>query len=60
MNCPLEGEVAPERCGTCCASLKHVPCPVDLYNPTFVEICLGTTIEELKKEHPEWEGVLLE
>ena len=53
-KCPLEGEVTLEECVGCYGSLKHVPCPLDLHNPTFVKECLRTTIKELTKTHPDW------
>ena len=60
MKCPLEGEVAPESCAACYASLRHVPCPLDLHNPIFVKECLRTSIEALKREYPGWEAVEIE
>lgn len=54
MNCPIEGEVTIDECVACYGSMKHVPCPLDLDNPTFAEECLGTTVEALREEHPEW------
>jgi len=55
-ECPLEGNMTDVQCSNCYASLRHVPCPADLHNPDFVEICLGTTIKNLELEHPEWIG----
>ena len=54
MKCPLEGEVTPKECANCYGSLRHVPCPMDIHNPTFLKICLGTTVEALLEEHPDW------
>ena len=56
MKCPLEGKIIWEECTACYASLKHVPCPLDLYNPIFVKECLMTSIVDLKRQHPDWVG----
>lgn len=56
MKCPFEKgiTVMSAECNPCYITLRHVPCPLDIYNPFFLRECRNTTSIELLKEHPDW------
>ena len=55
MKCPLEPDIKTSlECSHCYASLRHVPCPMDLGNPEYLMEYHNVTVGELQRQHPEW------